>query len=192
MTLPLPEHAAELQRFDGRWAREFQAERRGVARRSASTAENRRGRTSHEHPPLIFAGEAGFGEWHGEVWGVHLAWSGNHTMLAERLDDGRRYVQVGELLHPGEIVLEAGETYTTPEVVAVYSGDGLTPGDVGVPPLAAGTPDTPGPAPPGDAQHVGGGVLRPRPRAAGRARRRGGRGRHRAVRARRRMVRVAT
>ena len=93
----------------------------------AVLAENRRGRTSHEHPPLMFAGERGFAEWRGEVWGVHVAWSGNHTMLAERLDDGRRYLQVGELLHPGEVVLEAGETYFTPDVLAVYSGDGLTP-----------------------------------------------------------------
>ncbi len=126
VTLPMPAQACELQRFDGRWAREFQAER--VAwRAGAVIAENRRGRTSHEHLPLLFAGETGFGEWHGDVWGVHLAWSGNHTMLAECLDDGRRYIQVGELLHPGEVVLEAGETYTTPEVVAVYSGEGLTP-----------------------------------------------------------------
>ena len=90
-------------------------------------SENQRGRTSHERPPLLFAGTQGFGEWRGEVWGVHVAWSANHTMLAERLADGRRYVQAGELLHPGEIVLEPGESYSTPEVVAVYSGDGLTP-----------------------------------------------------------------
>jgi alpha-galactosidase len=126
VTLPLPEHAAELQRFDGRWAREFHAERVAWPG-GAVTSENRRGRTSHENPPLMFAGETAFGEWCGEVWGVHVAWSGNHTMLAERLDDGRRYIQVGELLHPGEIVLEAGETYTTPELIGVYSAAGLTP-----------------------------------------------------------------
>ena len=70
--------------------------------------ENRRGRTSHEYPPLLFAGQRGFDEWGGEVWGAHVAWSGNHTMFAERLPDGRRYLQGGELLHPGEVVLEPG------------------------------------------------------------------------------------
>ncbi len=90
-------------------------------------SENQRGRTSHERVPLLFAGTHGFGEWSGEVWGVHVAWSANHTMLVERLADGRRYVQGGELLHPGEIVLEPGESYSTPVVVAVYSDGGLTP-----------------------------------------------------------------
>ncbi len=126
VTLPLADHADELLRFEGRWSREFHPVR-SAWRDGAVVSENRRGRTSHEHVPLLFAGTAGFGEWSGEVWGVHVAWSGNHTMLAERLADGRRYAQGGELLHPGEVVLEAGESYTTPEVVAVYSSDGLTP-----------------------------------------------------------------
>ncbi len=91
-----------------------------------SHVENRRGRTSHEHPPLLFAGTPGYGEWHGQVWGAHLAWSGNHGLMAERLPDGRRYLQLGELLHPGEMSLEPGETYRTPEVVAVHGDDGLT------------------------------------------------------------------
>jgi len=126
VSLPLPDHAEELVTFDGRWAREFQMHRR---RWDVGTVvvENRRGRTSHEHVPLAFAGEAGFGEWRGEVWGVHVAWSGNHTLLLDRLADGRRYVQGGELLHPGELVLEPGESYTTPDVVGVYAADGTTP-----------------------------------------------------------------
>jgi len=126
VTLPLPVEADELLTFDGRWAREMQPVRTSWPH-GAVVSENRRGRTSHEHPPLVFAGRHGFGEWQGEVWGAHVAWSGNHTMLAERLADGRRYLQGGELLHPGEIVLEVGEFYRTPSLVAVYSDGGLTP-----------------------------------------------------------------
>ncbi len=126
VSLPLPDTADELLRFDGRWAREFHPVR-SAWDHGAVVSENLRGRTSHEHPPLVFAGAAGFGEWVGEVHGVHLAWSGNHTMLAERLADGRRYVQAGELLHPGEVVLEPGESYSTPDIVGVYSSEGLTP-----------------------------------------------------------------
>jgi alpha-galactosidase len=126
VTLPLPETAAELLTFTGRWTRELHQQR--VAWPSgAHTVENRRGRTSHEYPPLLYAGVPGFGEWAGEVHGVHVAWSGNHVLLAERLPDGRRYVQGGELLHPGEVVLEPGASYRTPELVAVYAAGGLTP-----------------------------------------------------------------
>jgi len=125
VTLPVPEHADELGTFTGRWTREFHPVRTPWPH-GAVTAENRRGRTSHEHPPLVFAGTAGHGEWAGEVWGAHLAWSGNHAWFAERLPDGRRYVQLGELLHPGEVSLEPGQAYRTPEVVAVWSSSGLT------------------------------------------------------------------
>ena len=125
VTLPVPQHADELCAFTGRWARELHPVR-VPWRNGAFTSENRRGRTSHENPPLLFAGSAGFGEWSGAVWGVHVAWSGNHTLLAERLPDGRRTIQGGELLHPGEIALEPGESYATPAVIAVHSEHGLT------------------------------------------------------------------
>ena len=142
ITLPVPSHAGEILRFEGRWAREFQPVRFALAEGSV-LSENQRGRTSHERVPLVFAGSHGFGEWSGEVWGVHLAWSANHTMLAERLADGRRYVQTGELLHPGEIVLEAGESYSTPLVVAVYSDSGLTPATWGFHRFARSSPAHP-------------------------------------------------
>ena len=125
VTLPLPSHAAELMTFSGRWTRELHTERRPWTTGTWSV-ENRLGRTSHERPPVVYAGEQGFGEWSGEVWGVHLAWSGNHTIVADRLADGRRCIQAGELLHPGELSLEPGESYSTPWVVATYAADGLT------------------------------------------------------------------
>lgn len=124
-TLPLPAHAVELLRFTGRWTRELH-EYRTPFEHGAVTAENRSGRTSHDRVPLLFAGTAGFGEWAGEVWGLHLAWSGNHSLFAEVLPDGRRYVQLGELFHPGEMSLRPGERYTTPVVIGTYSPAGLT------------------------------------------------------------------
>ena len=125
VTLPVPQRADELGSFTGRWTREFQPVRIPWPYGTITT-ENRRGRTSHENPPLIFAGTAGHDEWRGSVWGAHLAWSGNHVVLAERLADGRRALQLGELLHPGELTLAPGASYRTPEVVAVHSDSGLT------------------------------------------------------------------
>lgn len=125
VSLPVPAHAAELLTLYGRWTREFHLERRPFGTGSWSM-ENRLGRTSHERPPLLFAAEPGVGEWHGEVWGAHLAWGGNHTIVAEQLSDGRRCVHLGELLHPGEISLGPGESYRTPTVLGTYSSAGLT------------------------------------------------------------------
>lgn len=126
ITLPVPARAAELVTYTGRWTREMHAERL-VWTHGAVSVENRSGRTSHEHPPLIWATTPSTREWCGEAWGVHLAWSGNHALLAECLPDGRRYVQAGELLHPGELCLEPGDAYESAEVVATWSDQGLTP-----------------------------------------------------------------
>lgn len=126
VSLPVPDHADELISFGGRWGAEYTLERRAWTVGTLS-AQSRRGRTSHELAPLVIATTTGTGEWSGAAWAVHLAWSGNHQWSAERTVDGRRQLQVGELLHAGEVVLAPGEAYRTPEVVASYSPRGLTP-----------------------------------------------------------------
>lgn len=124
-SVPMPVHATELVSFTGRWCKEFQPRRHDFE--ALSVIENRRGRTSHDQLPAIFAGSVGFGEHHGDVWGVQLAWSGNYEIAAERLADGRRHIQSGELLSPGEVVLSSGASYHTPEIVVAPSQSGLTP-----------------------------------------------------------------
>ncbi len=120
--LELPD--GEILAFGGRWAREFDAHRfRPEAGVWASEA--RTGRTSHHAPPFLVAGEAGFSERHGRVLGLHLAWSGDHRLLVERLRDGRLQAQAGELFWPGEVVLAPGETYDTPALYAARSDAGL-------------------------------------------------------------------
>jgi alpha-galactosidase len=121
----LPSAHAELLTFGGRWAREFDSARLRLPSGLWST-ESRTGRTSHHSPPFLVAGEAGFGDDHGEVLGLHLAWSGNHRLLAERLRDGRLQVQAGELFLPGEVRLAPGETYETPWLYAARSRAGLS------------------------------------------------------------------
>ncbi|NNE12386.1 MAG: alpha-galactosidase [Ilumatobacter sp.] len=123
-SVPVPAGATELLTFTGRWCREFQPQRRPFE--GTTLIENRTGRTSHTQMPALFAGSDSFGEEHGEVWGVQLAWSGNTSIVAERLPDGRRHVQAGELLEPGEVVLEPGESYSAPDVVVAWSADGLS------------------------------------------------------------------
>ena len=92
VTLPVAERAQDVMAFHGRWIREFQPHRVKLEHDSV-VIENRRGRTSHEHFPALIAGTSSFNEMHGDVWGVHLGWSGNHRLRAEVKTDGRRYLQ---------------------------------------------------------------------------------------------------
>jgi alpha-galactosidase len=126
ITMPVPGHASELLSFDGRWVREMQPHRHQLIS-GTWQSENIAGRTSHDHQPTVFLGTPSFGEWTGHVWGAHLAWSGNHRTTVDVLPDGRRYLQMGELLHPGEVCLERGESYSTPELICCHSSAGLTP-----------------------------------------------------------------
>lgn len=124
LTLPVPDVAREVLDFQGRHLRELHPQRHPwhVGRLERV---NLRGRTSHEDPPLLVAGEVGFAEEHGRAWAVHLGWSGNHELRAERTADGFAALQAGEHLHPGEVVLAPGQTYVTPVLYGVASTTGL-------------------------------------------------------------------
>jgi alpha-galactosidase len=122
--LPVPAQAQELLDTTGRWAAERHPQRRtlGVG---AWVRENRHGRTGHDTAFLLAAGTPGFGFRRGEVWAVHLAWSGSSVGYGERTPAGPAALGAGELLEPGEVVLGPGESYTTPWLHAAYSADGL-------------------------------------------------------------------
>ncbi len=122
--LPVPEQATELLDFHGRWIREKHPQRRSFDLGSW-VRESRRGRTGHDATPAILAGTGGFGFRTGEVWAVHVAWSGNHVTYAERVHEGRGVLGGGELLGSAEVVLAPGETYTSPWLYAAYSADGI-------------------------------------------------------------------
>lgn len=124
VTLPVAERARDVMAFHGRWIREFQPHRLTLEHDSF-VLESRRGRSSHEHFPALMTGTPAFSEMQGDVWGVHLGWSGNHRLRAEVKTDGRRYVQAEALYLPGEMALEEGETLWTPRLYASYSAQGL-------------------------------------------------------------------
>src|SRR5215216_6486130 len=118
MTLPVPAAAAEILDLTGRWCRERHPQRRPFDH-GTWLREQRRGRTGHDAPLLLVAGTPGFSWRSGEVWGVHLAWSGNSVWRADRPVDGVATLGAGELLEPGE---EAGDP---PWLYAVWSDRGL-------------------------------------------------------------------
>ncbi len=123
-TLRIPPEATELRTYGGRWAHEF-TETRSALPDGALLLENRRGRTSHDRFPLLVAATPGCGEQDGGAWGLHLGWSGNHRMVADRLGDGSLLVSGGELLMPGEATLAPGASLPTSTFYAAWSGAGL-------------------------------------------------------------------
>ncbi|SDJ11925.1 alpha-galactosidase [Frankineae bacterium MT45] len=121
---PVPDRVGELLDLTGRWGRERSPQRRPIAD-GVWLREGRSGKTGPESATLLSVGTAGFGFRCGEVWGVHLAWSGNSRHFVERLASGVTVLGAGELLLPGEVILAEGESYTTPWVYFTASADGL-------------------------------------------------------------------
>ncbi|MFD6698235.1 MULTISPECIES: alpha-galactosidase [unclassified Microbacterium] len=126
--LPLPERAEELLDLTGKWCRERAPQRLPFAFGTHSRRA-RRGKPGHDAPFLLVAGTPAFGFGRGEVWGVHLAWSGDGEYLAERLPEGAggfsRTLGAGELLRAGEVILQPGERYDAPTVLFAWSDRGL-------------------------------------------------------------------
>ncbi|SDK59093.1 alpha-galactosidase [Glycomyces sambucus] len=113
LALPVPDRAAELLDFTGRWANEKVPQRHPFPL-GAWVRESRGGKPGLDAPTLLIAGEPGFGFRGGDTWGAHLGWSGNQTLAAERTPAGTRVLRGGALFLPGELVLATGETYTAP------------------------------------------------------------------------------
>ena len=122
--LPVPAYAEELLDLTGRWCRE-RVPQRHPWQQGTWLRQGRHGRTGHDATLLMVAGTPGFGFRNGRVWGVHVAWSGDHQTYAERTPEGEALLGGGELLSPGEVVLAPEEEYAAPWLVAVWSDAGL-------------------------------------------------------------------
>jgi alpha-galactosidase len=122
--MPLPDQAAESMDFTGRWVNERQLQRRDI-QPGQFVREEREGRSSHDYTIMQYAMTRGAGYQTGEVWGLGIMFSGNSKHIIERQQSGRTFIAAGELLLPGEVVLSAGESFTSPEIAAVYSATGI-------------------------------------------------------------------
>jgi alpha-galactosidase len=124
VVVPLPGHVGETLDFTGRQLAERIPQRRPI-HDGLWLREGRRGRTGHDSATVLAAGVPGFTFGTGEVWGVHVAWSGNSVHRIERLPSGLTTIGGGELLLPGEVTIARGESYATPWVFLAASRDGL-------------------------------------------------------------------
>ncbi|WP_211746092.1 alpha-galactosidase [Paenibacillus sp. Marseille-Q4541] len=89
------------------------------------SVESRRGASSPQHNPFIALMSPEATEDHGEVYGFNFVYSGNFLANVEVEQYGTTRVSMG--LNPFDFAwhLEPSETFQTPEVVMVYSSEGL-------------------------------------------------------------------
>jgi alpha-galactosidase len=123
IAFPVPQGAQEILDFAGHWSKERVPQRQPLSV-GIHLREGRKGRTGPDAATLLHVGVPGFNFADGEIWAVHTAWSGNHTHYAERLFTGAQIIGGGELLLPGEVILQASQSYVTPWIYGSY-GTGL-------------------------------------------------------------------
>lgn len=126
--MPVPARATEVVDFAGRWTREREPQRHALKTGEHRRA-TRRGRPGHDSPFLTMVGSDGFGFRAGELWGAHVAWSGDQEVTVGRVPEGAgvhaSVISAGELLAPGEIRLGPGESYRSPQVLFAWSDSGI-------------------------------------------------------------------
>lgn len=120
---PLPQQAAELLTTTGHHLRERSPQRQPLTIGRFERL-SMAGRPDFDSSLLLSAGTPGFGFAHGDVYSVHVGWSGNSVLSAERLPYTQAVIGGGEKLYGGEITLKHGEHYTTPWVYGAF-GTGL-------------------------------------------------------------------
>ena len=110
--------------LDGTWARERAINRRPLCSGTV-LVESRRGASSHQHNPFAALLKKNADEHSGEVYGCALVYSGNHRISAEWEPYNTVRFQAGICPDTFTWKLEAGDSFTTPEALLVYSKQGL-------------------------------------------------------------------
>ena len=114
----------DLIHLYGSWGMERRFERVPLIHGTQSVA-SKRGCSSYIHNPFIALCSHDANEEYGDVYGFNLVYTGNFIASAEMDTDGGARVLMG--INPEGFTwhLEAGESFTAPEAVMVYSSEGL-------------------------------------------------------------------
>ncbi len=115
----------EYIHLSGAWAREKHISRADVTVGNQGF-ETRTGGSSHYENPFMLFGDKGMNETYGNVYGISLIYSGNHKFSIESITETAPRVQAGINPFMFSYMLEAGETFTTPEAVIAYSSEGIS------------------------------------------------------------------
>ncbi|WP_026675173.1 alpha-galactosidase [Alkalihalobacterium bogoriense] len=114
----------DLISLPGAWGRERYVARTGL-RPGMQSVESRRGASSHQQNPFMALVEKNTNEEYGEVFAFSFVYSGNFLSSVEVDQFGYSRATVG--INPFDFswLLEPGASFQAPEVVMVYSANGL-------------------------------------------------------------------
>ncbi len=122
--LDLPAGEYEIQHFHGTWAREFNEERTPVPH-GRFVADSARGTSSAAHNPYVAVLQKGATETFGRCYGTTLVYSGNFAIHVEKGEFEDVRVLAGINPFNFHWRLKPGKTFSTPEALHAYSGEGL-------------------------------------------------------------------
>ncbi|WP_410512822.1 alpha-galactosidase [Paenibacillus sp. BR2-3] len=114
----------EWLNLHGSWTRERHMERRPLGHGS-TTAQSRRGASSHQMNPFVALLRPNADEDQGDVFGFSLVYSGNFEAEAEVDQFDTTRVSIGMNAFDFSWLQLPGESFQTPEAVMVYSPEGL-------------------------------------------------------------------
>ena len=122
--LDFPNRSFELIHFNGAWGRERQLTREAIEI-GTKTLDSKRGSSSHHQNPFMALVEPTTTEFQGEAYGSCFVYSGNHQTVIEKDNYSQTRVIMG--INPFNFAwqLLPGAHFQTPEVVNVYSNQGL-------------------------------------------------------------------
>ncbi|ANU11992.1 alpha-galactosidase [Planococcus antarcticus DSM 14505] len=123
-SIDLPDSDFEMLQLSGSWARERHIKNRKLVPGTQSISSTR-GTSSAQQNPFLALKRPETTEHQGEVYGVSLVYSGNFLAQVEVDHYDVTRLMIG--INPFDFnwLLESGESFQTPEVVMVYSTEGL-------------------------------------------------------------------
>ena len=114
----------DLLELSGNWARERFINKvtpgHGIYKISST-----RGASSHQRNPFMALVEKNSNEDYGSVYGFNLIYSSNFSIETEKLTNGLLRVVSGMNQDTTDIHLNSNDSFITPELVIVYSNEGL-------------------------------------------------------------------
>ena len=123
-SVDLPNIELDMIELQGDWSHEMNKVKRPVQYGETSFRSSV-GYASHIHNPFFALTSPSTTETQGEAWGFNLVYSGSFEATAERFSNGFVRVLLGLNSLHASIPVKPGDSFQSPEAVAVYSAQGL-------------------------------------------------------------------